>query len=504
MGSQIRRVSWAALVAVSYRRRSRWSKDGAWQPVLLVAIRLTECGHPLSSDINPDGSSTVMSVQSWRNMSSKQKMAGLLLAIVSAMALMVASEASAITNSPSDPNVPDAPAQEKVFSPAPSSSKPESQQENCSKAFKRLDELARRGSTGGALCFQPMNSVPKVPAVEPPYPPDSWCFDERIVNKGWRFLRDAACQRLFGRINVVRVVGPRPVVVGWVSAFITNWSKAWPEDPTWYQAQLIQATGFWGDVAGLTAAGTGFVCRGRRCTVAGGRYPRQPLTLAKSPLGQFRFRPIATARGSRVKAKTSIEYTFWKPGFPSTDPAYARPPEVRCDHALPGRTKPGCVFVGNMPVMVYHLSGPYAELARHIRAAQLSGLPGAYKRGKALRRLTDQTKQRQNRDRSCPRGRGGYPRPPGLPVRSCDEYPMASTHQGAYTANPSGRPRNLRRTFRWCRIRNVPHRTGPKGYSVCMINNKHNVDGGGALDDFYVEQRVLGGDLFRVWIPEGS
>ncbi|REE96658.1 NucA/NucB deoxyribonuclease domain-containing protein [Thermomonospora umbrina] len=329
---------------------------------------------------------------------------------------------------------------------------------------------------------------------EPPFPADPWCWNPNILNKGWRWYRDLACSYETRRVKVIRIVQGRVEVHGWADVKVEDWSRAWSADPSWYQAQTIQAFRYWGNVGGLTVSGSAFVCRGRNCAVAGGSYPRQRVGQHTTTLGHFRFKPIALKRGTKAHAKTSIEYVFHKPGYMSSDPVYARPPEVRCDHMLPGNSRPGCVFHKAMPIMLYSLKGPYAELAKHIRAAQISGLPGAYGRGKALKRLVNPELQKKNRNRACP---SRPTRPAGL---SCDEYPMASTHQGAFTVDPKARPGVLRRSHRWCRMPKVPYKTGPKGFSVCLINEKHNSNGGGALDDFYVEERVLGNDLFRIWI----
>jgi hypothetical protein len=142
-----------------------------------------------------------------------------------------------------------------------------------------------------------------------------------------------------------------------------------------------------------------------------------------------------------------------------------------------------------MPVMTYALGGPYPELAAHIRDAQASGLPGAYPYGDPLTRLVDEGLQEANRNAACP---GSYPRPEG---KSCDEYPFASTWQGA--AIGGGQPR----TFGWCQVDPPqPHSTGGDGYSVCMINDWQNTAGGSELGRFYSSNRLITGDPFRVWI----
>lgn len=143
--------------------------------------------------------------------------------------------------------------------------------------------------------------------------------------------------------------------------------------------------------------------------------------------------------------------------------------------------------------MGYSLSGPYAELAAHLRDAQASGLPGAYA-GTApntdpLHRIVNPDAQQQNYTTSCP---DAYTRPVG---KSCDEYPFKTTIEGAWTGQGPGR------TFSWCSIPQLPTGvTGPSGYSSCMINATHNSEGRSQLNSFYVDQRILDGDPLYVFI----
>ncbi|MFD9250224.1 NucA/NucB deoxyribonuclease domain-containing protein [Streptomyces bottropensis] len=66
---------------------------------------------------------------------------------------------------------------------------------------------------------------------------------------------------------------------------------------------------------------------------------------------------------------------------------------------------------------------------------------------------------------------GSLERPPG---KSCDEYPFASTWQGAkYSGGP---------------------------FSRRMVNDKQNKGAGRALKGFYAYSRVLEGDRYLVWI----
>src|SRR5262249_60791508 len=108
-----------------------------------------------------------------------------------------------------------------------------------------------------------------------------------------------------------------------------------------------------------------------------------------------------------------------------------------------------------------------------------SGLPSL------LTRLTDPGLIEANRATACP---DSYPRPDG---KSCDEYPFASTYQGA--AFIGGGPR----TFDWCQVDiGQPGSTGGSAHSVCMIDADQNSGGGRALGAFYGDNRVIDHDAF--------
>jgi hypothetical protein len=128
----------------------------------------------------------------------------------------------------------------------------------------------------------------------------------------------------------------------------------------------------------------------------------------------------------------------------------------------------GCVNPQAVPEISYSLTGPWPAIADHIRDAQASGLPGKHGTNKYLTRLTDGSKIKQNRNKACP---SSLERPPG---KSCDEYPFASTWQGAkYNGGP---------------------------FSRRMVNAQQNKNAGDALKGFYTYARVLEGDRFLVWI----
>jgi hypothetical protein len=148
---------------------------------------------------------------------------------------------------------------------------------------------------------------------------------------------------------------------------------------------------------------------------------------------------------------------------------------IRCDNALRGTGTPGCVI----PVTADTNFFPYAtSWASHVTQAIASGLPAT------LNRRYDVGAKNTSRKLSCPRSLN---RPSG---KSCDEYPFASTAQGASVAGKA-------RTFHGCNVLGKV-RTGPNGYSRCMIPVTDNSAGGGMLSAFYARNRILDGDRFRV------
>ncbi|MBM7331887.1 hypothetical protein JS562_55185, partial [Agrobacterium sp. S2] len=160
-------------------------------------------------------------------------------------------------------------------------------------------------------------------------------------------------------------------------------------------------------------------------------------------------------------ATPSWQITFKAPT--AQNPAGYTPtatPTVRCDQALPGSTSVGCVIPGATPEVTYPLSG-YPEFGAHLLNAEASGLPGSWYTATPLHRLTDATLRQQNRDTACP---SSLTRPTG---KSCDEYPFASTWEGALTgAGGLGG-----RTFASCQI-SEPADRGERTRIQCMHDRR--------------------------------
>ncbi len=116
---------------------------------------------------------------------------------------------------------------------------------------------------------------------------------------------------------------------------------------------------------------------------------------------------------------------------------------VRCDNTP--RMSPvadgGCVHPDYTPTYGISVTGPYDQVAWHILWAQrnLTHHWGWQGHGPELTRTMNRSLIRANRRTACP---SSIPRPSG---KSCDEYPFASTHQGA-SVNPDF-------SCTWCRRR---------------------------------------------------
>jgi hypothetical protein len=339
-----------------------------------------------------------------------------------------------------------------------------------------LDAAATRARAGG-----PRSGAARRALAILPLPPE--CANS--THNNWVAPgRTSVC--LLSTLAVTIFEVPSGKVVG-TSTFTTlHYAYTAADQGRWaYQLQVV-ADAFTGVGLPTTASGTA-VCTGP-CRMGRQRFPPQPVALHRFLNGEAY--PITTiSKPGQVGAPAS---TAWTVTF--NNPAWTGPlttgrmpaPNVRCDRALPGRTSVGCVFPSVTMGLLYSDTA-WPQLASHVRRAQASGLPGAWPNGVPLTRLVNLKLQELNRRKACPSSR---PRPKG---KSCDEYPFASTNQGAYTGKGTAR------TFPGCAVKlKGKQSTGAKGYSVCMIHDGENGTAGTALGVFYNNWRILNRDKFLV------
>ncbi|WP_086741391.1 NucA/NucB deoxyribonuclease domain-containing protein [Streptomyces glaucescens] len=209
-----------------------------------------------------------------------------------------------------------------------------------------------------------------------------------------------------------------------------------------------------------------------KCKVVNKSFPAQAISKSVEPYGQFFMDTTINTAASKQRGtgRSVASWTFTNSQWAApSEPTKHSTVDVRCDNALPGAPRQvGCVNLQAVPVISYSLTGPWPEVADHIKDAQATGLPGKYGTTNFLTRLTDQKKIKESRNKACP---SSLQRPPG---KSCDEYAFASTWQGA--------------------------KYGSGKFSRRMIDAGQNTNAGKALKGFYAYTRALEGDRFLVWI----
>ncbi|MEU8993130.1 NucA/NucB deoxyribonuclease domain-containing protein [Streptomyces sp. NPDC048558] len=309
-------------------------------------------------------------------------------------------------------------------------------------------------------------SAPELRAAVAAWPAPNWC-DDHGANGKWYVNRFKACGIFPADLTVTN---PRTgAVVGRMHYLTRAYAYSKRDIKTWaYQVELLEVSSS-GAARGSSANGKG-TCAGK-CKVTESKFPSQPMSTSKEPVGQFFLdTTIKTSpKGQKGEGQASAVWRFTNPGWAGPSNSITLPtPPVRCDNALPGTSKAGCVMP-YIPQMVYAKNGEFPELAKHIEYAQnTKNLPGKHGTTRYLTRLTNKEKIKENRNTACP---SSLERPPG---KQCDEYPFASTWQGA--------------------------KTGGGNFSRRMINGTQNEDGGRALSRFYLYNRILEKDRFLVWI----
>lgn len=192
----------------------------------------------------------------------------------------------------------------------------------------------------------------------------------------------------------------------------------------------------------------------------------------------FKHKSMAKGRADNLKPFTN-RIIFKNFRVSDVDDTRWPVPNVRCDTRV--RKQIGCVFNAFTPAYTFSKKR-YPEFVRHIKSAIASGLPST------LSRSQSDAVRDANRAKACPRSLTKLA-PKG---KSCDEYPFASTKQGA--AFNGG----ARRTFSWCSVKPNVQRTGKSGWSSCFINAEQNSLAGSDLGGFYSKWRVMEGDKFKV------
>lgn len=335
---------------------------------------------------------------------------------------------------------------------------------SCVEVMARL-RSAKEGP--GAICVdnasaKDIANIPPAMGASSIITRPSWC--ENRNDTQWHFVRDQGCLTGVRNLSIIEYVNGVPTATGGFGFSDSHYFYTYYNQSLWGHQLQIRAFNGWGTWSGTRVTGRA-ICSGD-CTLQDSNFPQQAIIMDLARNGESYHQSTATNRDAIGHASTLFEFWFSKPGYWDSEPIPSVTPRVRCDHALPGNTSPGCIVADGKAVKVHSLGGPYREAVEHIRDAQNSGLPGAYPNGAALHRTTDQQQHDDNRDVACPRG---LHRPPG---KSCDEYPFASTHEGGLTGNFSRR----------------------------MIDATQNTNAGISLILTYYSERILHNEPFWVYI----
>ncbi|MFB6772694.1 hypothetical protein [Streptomyces sp. NPDC056337] len=379
--------------------------------------------------------------------------------------------------------------------------------DGCGELRAKIDagELTAEGAKTEAACIEPGSQsrftalrMSTLAARTPVAMPD-YCYDLATGDGAWYYTRTDACSISVWTLKVTDLRTGRQT--GELNYLQADLLYTGADAPYWSHQVVIDKSGGWGNIGGTVVSGGG-TCAGD-CTLAAvdKDFPTQTITADGLTFGDILPKTTVTGIGDIGFGRTTVTYRMTNPSWTKQPSGAASTPpfDVRCDNATPGTAAIGCVISIYDAVDTVSLSGPNPAYARHIQNAQASGLPGAYPDGAPLQRLTAAALRTRNGDTACSQASsGGYPRPTGY---SCDEYPFRSTWEGAFTGGLRHPDPYPGRTFDGCQISALPQNvTGTRGWSACMIPAGQNSSAGSLLNRFYIDNRVLDRDQFRVRI----
>lgn len=292
-----------------------------------------------------------------------------------------------------------------------------------------------------------------------------WC-DDRGPDNQFSTNRLLACK--YGQLDYEIRVNNK--VVG--TALLDAWDLVTVRvgDHQISHKQWIAAVNFSGIGEGLYLNGVWGSCSALCNTQSNTWGAQLPLTTTKFLHGEVIHQAQVTQEGKIVDGifvDTQMEFAHPAAAGVISEVSETLTP-IRCDYKAVtggGFAFQACVFPWFWPTHLVPRS-LVREYADHIADAQLSGEPGAPDDA-PLHRITNADDIKENRNTACQYAPD--PRPNG---KQCDEYPFASTREGAYTGGGS--------------------------WSWRLIDENHNRDGGNLLQRFYQDARILRGDEFYV------
>lgn len=327
-------------------------------------------------------------------------------------------------------------------------------------------------------CVRPASPKKVAPRAVLPIP--DYCAQAGVTNN-YLGTRTQACGSFEYVMTVTRTQNGATTVTGTMNFVAVSYIYTDPSQTRFGNQVQFIASSITGDATG-TVVKASTTCT-QSCNQFSNNFQPQVMISGESKQGESYHDGTAITPGAVGNAFSQWSFEVKAPGVATGSLSTIPSVSVRCDNALPGNTRAGCVFAGINPG--FGFNSTWGGFWTHLKNAQGSGLPGG-SYNNTINRTTDPTLIAANRNKACP---SKYPRPAGL---SCDEYPFASTVQGGASG---GGPR----TFSGCQVDiGAPNSTGPTGFSVCMIDAYTNSQAGSVLGSLYNQSRVLNGDPFYV------
>lgn len=349
---------------------------------------------------------------------------------------------------------------------------------DCTELDKRLPALAKAAQDGAlAACDAPAGEKEAAAQLRTPAAKELLAAGPCATapNKGWKFTgRGRACNPESRLINV-RNVRTRQLV-GQLYYLSVGMIVAKNDSLTWDQTVSMRKTGGWGRISGTSVYGVGRCASADKCTTLFTNFPMQLMGEGRTNEGQWKMRSTIDKQDrERGKGQNRATAVFINPGWVGVAQHDLTSASVRCDSIRNmgrGGMGAGCVLPEYWPTMTEMKQFPY--ISQGIRKVQRVG-PHHYGRKTGanpnpLVYTSNAAIRKNNNDAACPSSR---PRPPG---QTCDEYPFASTLQGA-------------------------SRTQWPDWGWRWVPKNENDRQGYQIRTFYDNNRILNGDRF--WVDAG-
>jgi hypothetical protein len=272
------------------------------------------------------------------------------------------------------------------------------------------------------------NTTPDGLAPDPS--PGSWPIycDNAIGHTFYLDDRYNECKVSYVELTVYEVPSGKTLGTGEVQFIewdqVAHSRQSWVH---WVDANLYTATGV---VTGGEQIYTRLACSAGCSVTPSPADQWQSLRLNQPLQGQY---TITSATNAVSYYAARLDTWYWNSAAPASEPylGLSQVPDWRCDHASYLNGGGGCVFYESGPVFNINESDPTVGKSALFIYSNQYYLPdhwGAYYStftGPPLHRLTDQTAINNNRNVSC----AGFVKQNS--TDSCDEFPFASTHEGA-------------------------------------------------------------------------